>query len=145
MPVYRNLNAQRYAIPDVPAIYLVEPTLENIRLIAKDLQSKLYETAYINFLSSIPRSLLEEFASVTAQTNTSSQIAQVFDQYLNFVVSEPDLFSLHMQDVYYTLNSNKSTDALIDETVDKIVGGLYSVAVTMGMFTDLFAIHCSVT
>ncbi|KAF3922427.1 hypothetical protein AA313_de0205421 [Arthrobotrys entomopaga] len=128
-----NLNSQRYPIPDVPAIYIVEPTADNIKLIARDLQSKLYETTYINFTSSIPRALLEEFASITAQTQTSTQIAQVFDQYLNFVVSEPDLFSLHLTDVYYTMNSNRSSDAVIEATVDKIVSGLFSVVVTMGV------------
>ncbi|KAF3910534.1 hypothetical protein ABW21_db0200829 [Orbilia brochopaga] len=130
--IHLNINSQRYPIPDVPAIYLVEPTSENVQLIAKDMQAKLYETCYINFTSSIPRALLEEFAALTAQTQTSSQIAQVFDQYLNFVVSEPDLFSLHLTDVYYVMNSNKSSDALIDATVDKIVAGLFSVVVTMG-------------
>ncbi|KAK6530312.1 Vesicle trafficking between the ER and Golgi [Orbilia ellipsospora] len=131
--IHLNLNSQRYPIPDVPAIYIVEPTADNIKLIARDLQAKLYETTYINFTSTIPRALLEEFASITAQTQTSSQIAQVFDQYLNFVVSEPDLFSLHLPDVYYTMNSNKSSDVVIDATVDKIVAGLFSVVVTMGV------------
>ncbi|EGX45123.1 hypothetical protein AOL_s00173g224 [Orbilia oligospora ATCC 24927] len=131
--IHLNLNSQRHPIPDVPAIYIVEPTSENIKLITKDLQAKLYETTYINFTSSIPRTLLEEFAAITAQTQTSSQIAQVYDQYLNFVVSEPDLFSLHLSDVYYTMNSSKSSDTVIDATVDKIVAGLFSVVVTMGV------------
>ncbi|KAK6500343.1 Vesicle trafficking between the ER and Golgi [Arthrobotrys musiformis] len=131
--IHLNLNSQRHPIPDVPAIYIVEPTSENLKLITKDLQAKLYETTYINFTSSIPRLLLEEFAALTAQTQTSSQIAQVFDQYLNFVVSEPDLFSLHLSDVYYTMNSSKSSDSVIEATVEKIVGGLFSVVVTMGV------------
>ncbi|KAK6337517.1 Vesicle trafficking between the ER and Golgi [Orbilia blumenaviensis] len=131
--IHLNLNSQRHPIPDVPAIYIVEPTSENIKLITKDLQAKLYETTYINFTSSIPRALLEEFAAITAQTQTSSQIAQVYDQYLNFVVSEPDLFSLHLSDVYYTMNSSKSSDTVIEATVDKIVAGLFSVVVTMGV------------
>lgn len=128
----RNLNSNRHAIPDVPVVYLVEPTHENIVRISKDLQSNLYETAYVNFLHSIPRALLEEFAELTAQTDTGAQIAQVYDQYLNFVVSEPDLFSLSLKDVYYTLNSARSPDTVIEETIDKLVSGLFSVVVTMG-------------
>ena len=99
-------------------IYLVEPTSDNIRLISSDLQRSLYQTAYVNFLSSIPRSLLEEFAAKTAQDGTSDKIAQVYDQYLNFVVLEPDLFSLGLKDVYYTLNSAQIKDDVI--LVDRV-------------------------
>src|SRR5690606_12114561 len=104
----------------------------NIQRISRDLQQQLYESAYVNFLSSIPRTLLEEFAELTAQNESASQIAQVYDQYLNFVVSEPDLFSLNLKDVYYTLNSAKVSDTIIEETIDKLVSGLFSVVVTMG-------------
>ena len=129
-----NINSPRHPIPDVPVIYLVEPTSENIRLISSDLQRSLYQTAYVNFLSSIPRSLLEEFAAQTAQNNTSDRIAQVYDQYLNFIVSEPDLFSLGLKDVYYTLNSVQTKEDIIEGCVDRIVGGLFSLAVTLGAY-----------
>ncbi|KAK0855946.1 Vesicle trafficking between the ER and Golgi [Friedmanniomyces endolithicus] len=101
--------------------------------ITQDLQKGLYSPAYINFLSSIPRPLLEDFATQTAQAGTSEQIGQVFDQHLNFIVSEPSLFSLGMGNKsYFTMNSAQTSDDDIDANVDKIVGGLFSVAVTMG-------------
>lgn len=130
--IHLNLHTARHQIPDVPVVYLVEPTAENIAIISADLQKNLYETAYVNFLSSVPRALLEDFAAMTAQNGSSEKIAQVFDQYLNFVVSEPDLFSLHLKDAYYTLNSPQAADSTIEHTVDKVVSGLFSVAVTMG-------------
>jgi len=129
----RNINQQRHPIPDVPVVYLLEPTAANMERITQDLQKGLYSPAYINFLSSIPRPLLEDFATQTAQAGTSEQISQVFDQYLNFIVSEPSLFSLGMGNKsYFTLNSAQTSDDDIDVNVDKIVGGLFSVAVTMG-------------
>jgi hypothetical protein len=130
--IHLNLHSPRHPIPDVPVVYLVEPTSENINAISADLSKNLYETAYVNFLSSIPRPLLEDFAALTAQNNTSAKIAQVYDQYLNFVVSEPDLFSLHLKDAYYTLNSAQAAESAIESTIDRIVGGLFSVVVTMG-------------
>jgi len=130
--IHLNLHAPRHPIPDVPVVYLVEPTSENINAISADLVKNLYETAYVNFLSSVPRPLLEDFAALTAQNNTSGKIAQVYDQYLNFVVSEPDLFSLHLKDAYFTLNSAQAADSAIEHVIDKIVSGLFSVAVTMG-------------
>lgn len=114
-------------------LYLVEPTAANLELITQDLRKGLYSPAYINFLSSIPRPLLEDFASATAQAATSENISQVFDQYLNFIVSEPNLFSLGMgKDTYWTMNSAQTSDEDIDSNVDRIVSGLFSVAVTMG-------------
>jgi len=127
------VNTTRHLIPDVPVIYLVEPTAENIRLITSDLERGLYSPAYINFLSSIPRPLLEDFASQIATAGVSEHIAQVYDQYLNFVVSEPDLFSLGMgNEAYWAMNTAKIADDMMDTMVDRIVTGLFSVVVTMG-------------
>lgn len=129
----RNINAPRYPIPDVPVLYLVEPTAANMQLICSDLARGLYTPAYINFLSSVPRPLLEDFAAQIASTNTAESISQIFDQYLNFIVAEPDLFSLGMgKEAYWTLNSAKPADAEVDSTIDRIVSGLFSVSVTMG-------------
>jgi hypothetical protein len=78
--------------------------------------------------------LLEDFATQTATAGTSDKIAQLFDQYLNFVVSEPDLFSLGMrkEHTYWALNSVSTSDDDLDRMVDRIVSGLFSVIVTMG-------------
>lgn len=129
----RNINQQRHAIPDVPVLYLVEPTATNLEKITQDLQKGLYSPAHINFLSSISRPLLEDFAAQTAQAGTADHISQVFDQYLNFIVSEPNLFSLGMgNETYWTMNSAQTSDDEIDANIDRIVSGLFSVAVTMG-------------
>lgn len=129
----RNINSARYPIPDVPVLYLVEPTTANIQSICSDLARGLYAPAYVNFISSISRPLLEDFAAQIASTNTAEHIAQVYDQYLNFIVAEPDLFSLGMgKESYYTFASAKVEDQAQDAAIDRIVSGLFSVAVTMG-------------
>ncbi|EME82653.1 uncharacterized protein MYCFIDRAFT_80285 [Pseudocercospora fijiensis CIRAD86] len=131
--IHLNITRQRHAIPDVPVVYLVEPTADNLQRITQDLQNGLYSPAYVNFLSSIPRPLLEDFATQTAEAGTSESISQVYDQYLNFIVSEPNLFSLGMgKETYWTMNSAQTSDEEIDNNVDRIVSGLFSVAVTMG-------------
>ncbi|RMD40981.1 hypothetical protein DV735_g4156, partial [Chaetothyriales sp. CBS 134920] len=107
--IHLNINSTRYPIPDVPVLYLVEPTAANIKLICSDLARGLYSPAYVNFTSSVPRALLEDFAAQIATANLSESIAQVYDQYLNFIVAEPDLFSLGMgKQSYWTFNSAKS-------------------------------------
>lgn len=132
--VSRNINTTRHPIPDVPVIYLVEPNARNAELITADLSKGLYSPAYINFLFSIPRPLLEDFASQTAAANTAEHIAQLYDQYLNFIVAEPDLFSLGLgTGTYRALNSAQTKDEELDAIIDRIVIGLFSVVVTMGM------------
>jgi sec1 family domain-containing protein 1 len=93
----------------------------------------MYDSVYINFLSSVSRPLLEDLASHVASTNTSNLVAQVYDQYLNFVVTEENLFSCGIPGVYHTLNNPTVAETVIEETVNKIVSSLFSVAVTMGM------------
>ncbi|KAF3482656.1 uncharacterized protein GIQ15_01980 [Arthroderma uncinatum] len=131
--IHLNLNSRRYPIPDVPVIYLVEPTAENVKMITSDLSKGLYSPAYVNFLSSIPRPILEDFAAEIAATETSDKVAQIYDQYLNFTVAEPELFSLGMgKDTYWKINSAATKDEELDAVVDRIVSGLFSVSVTMG-------------
>lgn len=80
---------------------------------------------------------MEDFAAQIAESGTAEGVAQMYDQYLNFIVGEPDLFSLGMgKDTYWALNSAKTTDEEIDALVDKLVSGLFSVAVTMGRETQ---------
>jgi sec1 family domain-containing protein 1 len=131
----RHIASARHPIPDVPVLYLVEPSPSNLHAITTDLSRGLYSPAYINFLSSIPRPLLEDFARQTAEAGTSESIAQFYDQYLNFTVGEPDLFSLGMvkENTYWALNSAKTKDEELDHVIDRIVSGLFSVMVTMGM------------
>ncbi len=50
-------------------------------------------------------------------------------------MAEPDLFSLGMQKehTYWALNSATTSDDELDRVVDRIVSGLFSVVVTMGV------------
>ena len=80
---------------------------------------------------------MEEFANQVALDGTAENIAQLYDQYLNFVVAEPNLFSLALgRETYWTLNSNSTSDEKLDELIDKTVTGLFSVAVTTGKLID---------
>ncbi|CAB4422600.1 unnamed protein product [Rhizophagus irregularis] len=131
--VHMLLRSERQPISDVPAIYFVEPTTENVQRISEDLAKNLYESYYINFLTAISRPLLEELAAATIQNNTSNSISQVYDQYLNFIVSEPNLFSLNQPNIYYLLNDPTTAETAIERAIDRTVSSLFSVLVTMGV------------
>ncbi|KAL7770129.1 hypothetical protein CFE70_000062 [Pyrenophora teres f. teres 0-1] len=130
--VHFNIKAKRHPIPDTPAIYLISPTSENINLVAKDLQEAMYQPVYINFLSSIPRALLEDFGGQVAASG-AEHIAQIYDQFLNFSTPNSDLFSLNIPNAYRIINSANTPDQELDELIDRIVSGLFSVVITMAV------------
>ncbi|KAI9260722.1 Sec1-like protein [Phascolomyces articulosus] len=131
--VHMLLSQDRSSLPDVPAVYFVEPTSENVKKMCEDLQRGLYDSYYINFCSTVPRPIMEELASTTIVNETSDLINQVYDQYLNFVCTNSDVFSLNQSEVFVNLNNPSAAETLIDETVDRTVNGLFSVIVTMGV------------
>jgi hypothetical protein len=75
--VYRQLHTLRPPLPDVPAVYFVSPTLENVHRIAEDLEKNLYESFYLNFVEPLPRALLEELSAAVARDGTGDLVQQV--------------------------------------------------------------------
>lgn len=157
----RQLHSQRPPLSDVPAVYFVSPTLANIRRIAEDLNPPLYSSYHLSFTSALPRSLLEELASLILAKDPSGATGQlinsVHDQFLDFLVPSPNLFSLLPRRVpseangtvakrnggpekevdgkpsYEVLNDPKAGEVEIEEEVERIAKGLFSVIVTMGI------------
>ncbi|KZT30914.1 SLY1 protein [Neolentinus lepideus HHB14362 ss-1] len=145
-----QLHSLRPPLQDVPAIYFVSPTLANIRRIAEDLEKNLYEAFHLNFVEPLPRSLLEELAASVARDDTGQLVEQVLDQYLSFIVPSSSLFSLlpppsstasisstitsssKPYSSYAVLNSPSSSEQQIEEEIERIASGLFSVVVTMG-------------
>jgi len=129
--VHMSLYSDRQPIPDVPAIYFVEPTAQNIAKISEDFQKHLYDSYSINFLSSVSRLLLEDLATAAINADVHNQIKQIYDQYLNFICLEDRLFSLNLDRTYFNLNNPTTSESAIDALVNQIVDSLYSTIITM--------------
>uniref|UniRef100_A0A7S0RXY2 SM/Sec1-family protein n=1 Tax=Chlamydomonas leiostraca TaxID=1034604 RepID=A0A7S0RXY2_9CHLO len=127
------LEADRQPIPDVPAVYLVQPSTSNIDRIIADAAGSLYESMHLNFTSSLPSRLLEQLASGAVRSNAVSKVNKIFDQYVSFIALEPNMFSLGLADAYVQLNDPAAAEAQIEAMVNNIVDGLFSVCVTMGV------------
>lgn len=147
-----QLHSNRPPLPDVPAVYFVSPTLANIQRIAQDLEKGLYESFHLNFVEPLPRALLEELAAAVARDGTGELVEQVLDQYLSFIAPSPSLFSLlpppaaasastlksaqsgpsQTHSTYTVLNSPSSTEQQIEEEIERVASGLFSVVATTG-------------
>lgn len=103
----------------------------------------------------MPRPLLERFASQVARDGTSDLVQQVFDQYLDYIVLEPSLFTLLPPpeegapssstttsppdampslpvSTYKRLHDPKAGQAEVEAETDRIAAGLFSSLATMG-------------
>jgi hypothetical protein len=129
-------QSDRDPVPDVPAIYFCRPTQENLERIAKDLQDGLYGSYYFNFISPISRQKLEDLANAAIRANAVSQVHKLYDQYVNFICLESEMFILRHQNSsllsYHALNTASVTDTGMEEMLTQVVESLFSVCVTLG-------------
>lgn len=108
------LEAERQVIPDVPAVYFVQPSAANVERIAADAAAGLYEAIHLNFTASLPSRLVEQLASAVVKSSCVQRIAKIHDQYLSFVALEQTLFSLSQPDCYVALNDPTARDTQIE-------------------------------
>lgn len=131
------LHSDREPIPDVPVIYFVMPNEENVSRISQDFRNQLYDTYYLNFISPISRQKIEDLASASIQAGCVSSISSVFDQYLNFITLEDNMYILRHQDRgslnYFAVNRGDVKDTEMESIIDAIVDSLFSVFVTLGI------------
>lgn len=108
------LEQERQHIPDVPAVYFVQPTAENIEKIVQDAAQQLYDIMHVNFATTAPTRLLEQLATGAIKANAVGKIAKIYDEYLSFVALEPTFFSLGLPDSYLQLNDPSARDTQIE-------------------------------
>ncbi|PIA56813.1 hypothetical protein AQUCO_00700872v1 [Aquilegia coerulea] len=131
--VYFLIDKERQMIPDVPAVYFIQPNQFNIQRIITDASRSLYQSFHLNFSSSLPRPLLEDLASGTLQGDAVGRISKVFDQYLEFITLEDNMFSLAQPSCYVQLNDPSAGDREIEEIIEKLVSGLFCVLATLAV------------
>ncbi|KAK1297622.1 SEC1 family transport protein SLY1 [Acorus calamus] len=131
--LYFPIDKERHPVPDVPAVYFVRPTPSNLSRVASDAAKHLYDSLHLNLSSSLPRPLLEDFASSVVKSDSLHRIAKIYDQYLEFITLEDNLFSLAQPDVYLRVNDPAAGDREIEEIVDRVVNGLFCVLVTLSV------------
>lgn len=120
----------------MPAIYFCAPTEENLGRIAQDFHNGLYDVYHLNFLSPVSRQKLEDLASAALSAQCVANIHRIYDQYVNFITLEDDLFVLKHQNSealsYYAINRGNTQDEEMEALLDSLVDSLFAVFVTLG-------------
>lgn len=117
--LFSQLHSDRDSIPDVPAIYFCAPTEENLGRIAQDFQNGLYDVYHLNFISPISRQKLEDLAAAALQSSCVANIHKVYDQYLNFITLEDDMFILkHQNSDAMSYYGKKSLIYLVENLIE---------------------------
>ncbi|KAK0415603.1 hypothetical protein QR680_012021 [Steinernema hermaphroditum] len=132
------VTLRRESLPDVPAVYFVSPTDENVKLICEDLQKAMYDQFYLNMIYPLARPRLEMLAQAAVTGSSVQQVQKLMDQYLNFISLEDDLFVLRRYNEdsalsYHAINDPETTGDQMTAMIDTIVDGLFSVCATMGV------------
>jgi len=130
------LHSDRGEVPDVPAIYFCQATDENLQRIGQDLTAGLYSSYYLNFSTPISRQKMEDLAQTALMAGVHADIKKVYDQFVNFISLEEDLFTLKHQGSdalsFYSLHRRDVQDSDINPILDAMVDGLFSVFVNLG-------------
>jgi hypothetical protein len=129
--LYLGIDKEWQNVPDVPAIYFVQPVQSNVERIIVDASCGMYEAFHLNFSLSLPRPLLEELATGTLKSDSLQRIAKVYDQYLEFVTLENGMFSLAQPLLYVQLNDPAAQDQDVEAVVESITTGIFSVLATL--------------
>ena len=78
--LHLTLEAERQPIPDVPAVYLVQPSTANLERIAADAAAGLYDVMHLHFTTTLPMRLMEQLAASAVKANAVARVGRLFDQ-----------------------------------------------------------------
>lgn len=126
------LFSEREQISDAPSVYFIKPTEQNIKRVLDDCSKRLYRSFYIHFITKIDRPLLEMFAKQLVLSNSVSLISKVYDQYLDLICLENNLFTLNIKNSFVSYNQSSLSESDIKLYMNRISYGLLSMIRLVG-------------
>ena len=126
-----HINHRRQNIEDVPALYIIQPTQENLDLLINDMKNKMYAHFTICFSSEISSELLKYFAEQCVKFNIQSLVDKIQDLHVNYHLLENTLFSLAMKNSYQLFNDPTIPEDIGMKNITNIVDSLMSICVTL--------------
>jgi len=125
-----NIKEKKERVNDVMAIYVINPTDENLKTLKNDIEKSLYDNYFINFVEKVEEKKLQSFFSDLIQTDKYNRIYKVMVHPLGFNLFHPRIFSLNIKDAYSLLNSPNIKDDQINSYFEKVGNGLFDMLFT---------------
>lgn len=97
------------------------------------MSKQLYDSYHLNFTTTLPRTLLEDLAQATVRNSTSHLVSSIYDQHLAFHAYDSSNYGLGLDtDFFSRMNDPGVSEFVIENLIDKVVAGLFSLIVTLG-------------
>lgn len=125
--MHMNIKDKRERIGDIMAIYIINPTDENLKILKNDLEKSLFDNFFINFVEKIDDHKLQNFFSSLIQTDKYNRIYKIMVHPLGFNLYHPRVFSLNIKESYSLLNSPNVKDEQIESYFEKIGNGIFDM------------------
>ncbi len=93
---------------------------------------QLYRSVYLNFVTRIERPLLEKFAQDLVAAGSVSCVTKVYDQFLDVIALEPNMFTLNIKDAFTLYNSPSLNESQIRSFMHRVATGLLSMVRILG-------------
>lgn len=113
------------------AIYIIRPSEENLNLIRNDLEKRVFDNFYLNFVEKCDEGLLQSFFSELIKADLQDRIYKVTVNPIGFFPYHPKVFSLNISSPYSLLNSPKTNESDIDSYFDKVGNGIFNTLFTL--------------
>ena len=94
----------------------MQPTARNVQRMSHDLGENFVRELSLSLHERAARSL-EELATASVKANIANRVKRVFDQNLDFVSLERDVFSIMRPDAFKKLNDPKSRGEDIEKCI----------------------------
>eukprot|EP00948_MAST-09A_sp_MAST-9A-sp1_P003594 g3594.t1 len=139
-----NLHLRRQPLPEMQALYFVEPTEDNVKRIVEDFtktkeRSKMYSCAHIFFSRPLPSDPSKLLNLIKACANLRVNIKNFAEQNIDFLTVEENLASFNFPNAFHTFFANlnesqperfqflREQKALKDQIVDCLITLCYSL------------------
>jgi sec1 family domain-containing protein 1 len=93
----------------------------------------MYRTVYLHFVTKIDRPLMEDLAHGLVSNNAAGLVAKVFDEYLDVISLDANLFTLNLPDSFVRYNDPKMTETDIRRYISRLCIGLVSLVRVLGV------------
>ncbi|KAM0686262.1 Vesicle trafficking between the ER and Golgi [Conglomerata obtusa] len=120
------INTKREVVSEIPGVYFIRPTRQNLKIVQQDVCQNLYQGYYLNFTTKIECEDLEDLAHSLSCRKLGYQIQYLYDQYVDFIALQNHLF------IFNNVNSCSEYPKTLSITNDNnLVGNILSLSVVL--------------